>query len=266
MGVRGVPAEQPKNTNYLRNIKGAALAHASCDGPGSAGHRFLRSVIDKTLQRRGQKGDYDLALKKRARPSPKGQFFGSFSGNIAPQRARAIEAAFDRSTSPEPRPTGLKSNIVCRACMRPGHSVRDCIWTDSQHGDIQACPFCETFGLHLPEDCPERSSFGRADTWDLFVVRRGGKSQVRTGNNDLLWSHLVYFRSLDYPDEEQLTLYPHSLQFAVERLLANTERWRAHDYNAEPLSLVADPRTDGRDKILADDGLFVLSGAIPISN
>lgn len=123
-------------------------------------------------------------------------------------------------------------------------------------GDIEACPFCETFRLHLPGHCSQRNSFYEDDIWDLFVVKRAGKSQVRTGDRNLMWSNLVKWRWNDNPEEEQLPMYPHSREFAAERLHTNLERWRTHDYSLEPLGLAPDPRTEDMEKLMDDLALF----------
>jgi hypothetical protein len=117
---------------------------------------------------------------------------------------------------------------------------------------MTACPFCERYSEHLPEDCRLRASFDDEQVWQLFVLNRRGKSQFRTRDVDLVWPNIVRARFAQMPDEGQQQYYPHSRGFALEQLVADPHRYRTHNYRYEPVGLVADPRTTNRDSLLQD--------------
>ncbi len=142
---------------------------------------------------------------------------------------------------------------VCMACGIRGHTVRDCVWT-SDRGDMPSCPFCETCD-HRPEACHSKDLFDADDIWDLFVLKRAGKSQVRTMDSDLIWPNLVRARLERNPDEPPLALNPHSRPFSLDQSRSNPLRFKTHEYGNDPRGLEADPRTADRAELLRDSGL-----------
>lgn len=149
-------------------------------------------------------------------------------------------------------PAGPEPGKVCAACKAEGHTVRRCIWTDIK-GVIPACPFCESYHDHLPEDCPRYgNSILEEEIWQLFVVNCGGKSAYITKDAYLWWPNIILWRLEALPNEKPLALYPQSPGFARHRMLDSTAEHLRHNYLHELANPVSDPRTNDRDGIMKD--------------
>jgi hypothetical protein len=247
--------EKSLATDLETQSSGTIFTPPAYTGDGSDGHHYLRSVLDKAL-RKGGNGFYNVSVQKITPPPVRANFRSNRDdhGFLEAHQHRLLSRIARPVGAIIPPPAGPEPDKICDACGLRGHSVRRCLWT-SREGDMPACPFCERYSEHLPENCPRRAEFDDEHVWQFFVLNRGGKSHFRTGDVDLMWPNIVRARLVQRPQEEQQRFYPHSRGFALEQQAANPLRYRTYDYRYEPLGLVADPRTTNRDSLLQDEEL-----------
>lgn len=231
---------------------GVTRVWATCRSPnGGYGARAMNLILTRELSQK-KPGELEVTVRKISAFPPRieddgiwdGYDDGSFEHNSLASRP---------PRPPAPPPPGPHPDETCDACGIVGHGVQICVMR-SEEGDLPACPFCGLYNRHLPEDCELRSNFTDDALWQLFVVNRCGKSQIRTRDHSLMWPNIVALRLYAYPNEMHLKRYPLSREFAR---LENPDFHRKHDYRDDDWGLPTDDRTFDRDEILADAGLRV---------
>ncbi len=249
MGREGMGFAEAAKTDYDGWVRGTNFVHASGEIPGNAS-RQLHSAVDRFIAKKGNNVGVTMALQADpvllSRTSTPTSEVRSSMG----RHQRQVMEKRRQGNASAPPPPGPEPGKVCVACGIRGHMGKSCVMS-SGRGDLQVCPFCDTFNIHLPEHCPQRFN-DAAVVWDLFVIQRQGKCEIRTKEPTLMWPNLVRWQWADSPNDAPLAYYPHSWEFAKRHQDRNPSHYRTHDYTLEPCNLVADPRTKDRETLLAN--------------
>ncbi len=252
VGRRDMSSVDVAATNHEASVNGKMVVHASGQVPENVS-RQMHPVLDRFFGEKGNKVGATLVLQPNSVLLSRTTMPTADVQDSMGRQQRQIIKQRRQGNSSVPPPPGPEPGKVCVACGIRGHMGKNCVMSSSR-GDLPVCSFCDTFRIHLPEDCPQKF-IDAAVVWDLFVVQRQGKCEIRTKEPTLMWPNLVRWRLDDYPSEAQLALYPHSREFAKQQNEQNLYRHRAHDYTLEPRNLVSDPRTKDRETLLADAAL-----------
>ena len=123
--------------------KGVSVISADVGRHGSASREAVYDAMGKKFDRSGV-GRYHIFTAKEPEPD----LYRQRESFRRPHRLQLFEGV--------DVPAGPVLHFA--ACGADGHSARRCVLT-TEDGDLDICPFCERYGEHLPEDCPDRQNF-----------------------------------------------------------------------------------------------------------
>ncbi|KAH8836427.1 hypothetical protein MCOR27_007838 [Pyricularia oryzae] len=163
--------------------------------------------------------------------------------DFAGRLIKPVGAAVNRMAITAPARRAKDHTIKCGNCERVGHVLADCVRVTHTGngrvlGDLYGCPVCNKVD-HMAEDCPDFLALDFQARFNMLVVRRGGKPQIRT--KECLYNNDPVF------DAMEAGAYTGPLPLSYERAqelgIRDKNRARGYQYDYE----LVEPRVYGED-------------------